>query len=277
MLILTGVFVTLLAVLLLMACSFGGLFFIFNRVQATADELALVGARKLNEQDRLGQMNNMIARSRQLVFDANKSHANAQEHMDHLAHLSQQLYEDSREGALLLESERVKLKTVSINEARGAIAERFEQIKEGHALVLPWLQVSIPATPVVEFGCAKEIRSNVAFLKGLEELESEDSKKYVISDCDLYKENINAKLPGSDGDLFFRISSLPAPVQKSVAPARAILAKQWKPLTGDDAAFLSSVVKVEMKLGVSTGLGAPAHQDMKATGTAVATGGETVI
>lgn len=32
-----------------------------NRLQASANEIALVGARKLNANDRIGQMNNMVA------------------------------------------------------------------------------------------------------------------------------------------------------------------------------------------------------------------------
>lgn len=274
MLILSGVFITLLAVLVLVACSFGGLFFVFNRIQTTTDELALTGARKLNEQDRIGQMNNMIARCRQLVYDAHKSHTYAYEEASQLNQLAEQLHDEAREGALLLESERQKLRVVAVNEAKSAISERYEELKEGHSLVLPWLKVAIPTTPIVEFGYAKDIRSNVAELKGIDELEMEDNKQsFVLTDSHLYKENIDAKI-SSDAELHFRISSLPAPVQSTVAPARCILAKQYKPLV---AADLPSVCKVEMKLGVDTGIGADAHQEMKTTGIAVATGGEKVL
>jgi hypothetical protein len=273
MLVLSGIFLALLAVLVLVACSFGGLFFVFNRIQTTTDELALTGARKLNEQDRIGQMNNMIARCRQLVYDAHESHTYAYENADHLNQLAEQLHEEAREGAILLEAERQKLRTVAVNEAKSAIADRYNELKEAHALVLPWLKVAIPTTPVVDFGCAKDISSNVAELKGIDELETEDSKLYVQTDSHLYKENIDAKI-SSDSELHFWISSLPAPVQSTVAPARCILAKQYKALMHPD---LPSVCKVEMKLGVDTGIGADAHQEMKATGIAVATGGEKVL
>ena len=274
MLILSGVFLALLAVLVLVACSFGGLFFVFNRIQTTTDELALTGARKLNEQDRIGQMNNMIARCRQLVYDAHKSHTYAYEHAEQLNQLAEQLHDEAREGAILLEAERQKLRTVAVNEAKAEIAERYNELKEGHSLVLPWLKVAIPTTPVVEFGFAKDMRSNVAELKGIDELETEDVTQHIVqTDSKLYKENIDAKI-STDSELHFWISSLPAPVQSTVAPARCILAKQYMALSAPD---LPSVCKVEMKLGVDTGIGADAHQEMKATGIAVATGGEKVL
>lgn len=276
MLVLSGIFVTVLALALIIASSFGSLYFVHNRLQTTADELALAGARKLNEQDRIGQMNNMIARSRQLVFDANESVDTANLSLHHLSGLADRLHTESREGAALLESERQKLHIISQNEAFQTVLNRFNGLKEGHALVLPWLQVSIPVTPAVYFGCTDKVKSNVPVLEGVEELKSEDqSHNYLSTDgSQLYKDNIDARLPGSDGDLHFFISSLPAPVLTDIAPARAILARSYK-----DAADgqLTSTVRVELQLDVATGLGAHSESKMKAIGTAVATGGQPML
>ncbi len=278
MLVLSGVLVTVNAIGLLIASSFGSLYFVHNRLQSTADEIALEGARKLNEQDQLGQMNNMIARSRQLVFDSGKSMDDANEHMSHLSELAEQLHEEAREGAMLMEAERVKLRTISKSEAQAAMLDRFNQIKNGHALNLPWLQVSVPVTPVITFGKVDKVQSNVPEIVGLDELTTEDqSKQYVSSDgSKLYKEGINAHLPGSshDGDLNFFLSSLPAPVLDSVSPARAVLASKFKSNSSDQ---LTSAVQVELKVGVDTGLGASAHSDLKALGTAEATGGQKMM
>src|ERR1700679_3025457 len=60
--------VVLIAMLALVGYSFSGLYFEHNRLQASADEIALTGAKKLNDRDRIGQLNNMISRCRQLVY-----------------------------------------------------------------------------------------------------------------------------------------------------------------------------------------------------------------
>ncbi len=70
MLILGSVVMTVVGLGLLIGYSYGGLIFTHNRLQGSADEIALAGARKLNENDRVGQMNNMIARSRQMLIES---------------------------------------------------------------------------------------------------------------------------------------------------------------------------------------------------------------
>ncbi len=278
MLVLSGVFVTVNAVALLVASSFGSLYFVHNRLQTTADELALEGARKLNEQDRIGQMNNMVARCRQLVYDSNESNDEASSNLNQLQDLADDLHKEARDGALLLNQERQKLLNVSTNEARSAMLARFNSIKEGHALLLPWLQVDVPSTPQIKFGKTEKVQSNVGILSGLSDLESMDKVKYQATDgSKLYKEGINARLDGSpDVDLNFKISSLPAPVQNSISPARAILARSFKTMSGSDDQLYSSV-QIEMQIEVNTTLGASAHSTMKAIGTACATGGQPVL
>lgn len=276
MLVLSGVFVTVNAVGLLIASSFGSLYFVHNRLQTTADELALAGARKLNEQDRLGQMNNMVARSRQLVFDASKTNDTVHSSLAHLNEISDQLHMEARDGATFLETERHKLFTVSRDEATQTMTTHFNQLKEGHKLGLPWLQVSVPLMPQIKFGCTDKVSSNVTALKGLTDLEAADQANYLNPDgSKLYKDNIDAKLNGTpDDDLHFKLSSLPAPVQKDISPARAILAKSYKDTTGDQ---LYSTVQVQLQLNVDTKLGAEAHSLMQAVGTAEATGGQPML
>jgi hypothetical protein len=276
MIVLSGAFLVVNAVALVVASSFGSLFFVHNRMQAAADELAIVGAQKLNELDRIGQMNNMIARSRQFVFDAQSSDQTVQSTMNHIADISAQLYTDAHEGAQLLETERLKLRSVSMNEASTAITSRYQQIKNGYELSLPWLEASNPAPLSITFGCANNIKSNVAQLSGLDALSAADKASgYVSTDnSKLYNDNINAKLPGAASDLSFKISSLPAPVQTNIAPARATLANAFKPASSDQ---LYSSVQVSFQLNVSTKLAAETQAEMKSIGTAVATGGQPMM
>lgn len=271
MLILTGTCSCVISIGVILAGSFAGLAMSFNRLQTSADELALAGARKVNENDRSGQMNNMIARSRQLVFLSREQHDKTQAQMHNLDFLSEQLLEESRDGAAFLENERKTLRALNQQEAVEAINHKYEQLKNSHSLVLPWLRVQPPLTPVVKFGYISDVQSNVGELKAFEMLESHDESNSVVQDhSDLYKKNINAKLPGADGDLHFKLSSLPAPVDGNVPPARCTLAQVFRNDLDDQ---LQSAVQVELKLDVETMLGASAGSQLKSIGTACATGG----
>jgi hypothetical protein len=277
MLVLSSVFIAINAVGIVVASSFGTLFFVHNRLQATADELALEGAKKLNEQDRMGQMNNMVARSRQLIYDADDANMDVQAHLTHLSEVSNMLHEEAREGASLLENERTKLKNISKLEAISAVVNRYNEIKNGHNLVLPWLQADVPVHPVIRFGYTEHTDSNAAEMSGIDELDNKDKMQGLITTdgSKLYKKNIDARFnSGNDTDLHFLLSSLPAPVQKTVSPARAILAKNFK--LGPDAQ-LASTVQVELKMDVDTKLGAETHSTMQCVGTAETNGGQPVL
>lgn len=286
MLILSGVFVSVNAIALLVASSFGSLYFVHNRLQTSADELALLGTSQLNLQDRIGQMNNMIARSRQLVNDADSSNTEAQNNLEHLSEITDQLHNEAREGALLLEQERVKLSQACTQDATNAISNRFAEIRAGHAIALPWLQVAEP-TIEITYGRIDAVQSNVAELTGIESLDDIDRAAYITADgSKLYKKNVNAKLAGNDSDLNFKICSLPAPVptgapvapgaaaQYSLSPARATLANKFQVADSD---HVSSAVQVKLKLNVATGMGASASSSLEALGTAETAGGQPMF
>lgn len=274
MLIMSGVFVSINALALLIASSYGSLYFVHNRLQTTADELAILGTSMLNEQDRIGQMNNMIARSRQMVYDADTASTNVSTSLSHLSQIADQLHAEAREGAILLEQERSKLATVCTQDATAAVTARFAAIRQLHALVLPWLQVSEPSLQI-SFGRINAVQSNVNELPGIPALDRADSRSYISSNgSHLYQNNINAQLPGADNSLTFKLCSLPAPVQTSVSPARAALASKYIVATDDQ---ISSAVQVKLQLDVATGMGPSSSAPMVVTGTAETTGGQPVI
>lgn len=270
MLLLSGVFMASAAVAIILAMSFAGLLFAFNRLQTTADELAIAGARKLNELDRIGQMNNMIARSRQQVYACRQQLEVAQTHHPQLVDLTHRLLEEARDGAAELEHQRTHLRGVNSSEVQAAVMEKFNQIKGRHALVLPWINAGIPETPQIKLGYIDQVQSNVTVLENLDELHNADIGPSVSdSQSDLYKENIDARLAGSDGDLSFKMSSLPAPVLETVAPARETLANSFRTSPGD---HLQSAVQVEIVLKVDTMIGASGSGKFHSIGTALATG-----
>ncbi len=271
MMILVCFMLTALVVALVVAGSYGSLVFMQNRLRTSADEIALAGARKLNNLDRLGQMNNMISRSRQLVFTSKKQYEDAHEHYPQVSLLADRLHEEARENAMELDSQRAYLRTLSRNEAIAAMNEKFDQLKVTYPMALPWMRVEMPEFSEQKFGKIKDCESNVSQLKNVDELDSFDDTTYVSDKpgIKLYKEGINAKLPSSDGDLNFKISSLPSPVDKSINPARMVLKKSFVEIVSDD---LPSATEVKLEIQLSTGLGLHASNKMLAVGTAAATG-----
>ncbi len=271
MMILVCFMLTALVVALVVAGSFGSLVCMQNRLRTSADEIALAGARKLNNLDRLGQMNNMISRSRQLVFTSKKQYEDAHEHYPQVSLLADRLHQESRETALELDSQRTYLRTLASNEAVAAMNEKFNQLKVTYPMTLPWMKVEMPQFSDRRFGKIKDCESNVFQLKNVDELDTYDTTTYISEKpgIKLYKEGINAKLPSSDGDLNFKISSLPTSVDKSINPARMVLKQSFVEIVSDD---LPSATEVKLEIQLSTGFGIPASNKMLAIGTAAATG-----
>jgi hypothetical protein len=256
----------------LIAYSFGGLVFLQNRIRTSADEIALAGARKLNDQDRIGQMNNMIARSRQLVFSSREELDKTTSDYPQLQSLAQQFLDETRDSAQQLELQRKALHNVAISEAQTAMQNKFDQIKGTYPMALPWMNIGLAEMPSVKIGKIVGTESNVAELKNIKDLEDNDHVKSLVSSdpgLKLYHESTDLKLPGSDSDLSFKVSPLDAPVEKSVAPARIALFDKYQPSKDD---HLPSATQVTLKVKVATGLGPHAESTLAAIGTACATG-----
>lgn len=271
-LVLACVMFSVLAIALLVGYSFGGLFFTQNRLQTSANEIALAGARKLNEYDRVGQMNNMTARSRQLVAYSRKQLDQCQSDNPGLVPLAQQLLDEARNDAQSLDVQRKKLRLLAQAEAFDAMDNKLAEVEETYPMNLPWLKVTMPVMVEANFGKCAQVESNVEQLNFIDEVEAKDgSSSYVTNGggLKLYKNDINAKLDGLDSDLNFKISSLPAPVEKTVSPARLVLASTYRDNSGDQ---IPSCCQVKIKLNVSSNLGVKSGGTLESTGTAGATG-----
>src|SRR6516162_6356532 len=105
------------ALLLILALSLVALLGLHNRLKRTADEVALIGACQLNASDRIGQMNNMVARCRQLTYAARKADELVGVYSPNWQELADQLLAEAREDAQSLEIERRSLQSLSIREA----------------------------------------------------------------------------------------------------------------------------------------------------------------
>jgi Putative Flp pilus-assembly TadE/G-like len=271
-LILACVMFCVLAIALLIGYSFGGLFFTHNRLQTSANEIALAGARKLNELDRIGQMNNMVARSRQLVAYSRKQLEDCQNNQPGLEALAQELLNEARVDAKSLEAQRKSLHALAQGEAFDAMDNKLAEIEGSYPMNLPWLKVTMPVMVEANFGKCAGVETNVEQLQHIDEVESKDgAASYVTTGggLKLYKNDIDAKLDGSDSDLTFKISSLPAPVQKTVSPARIVLASAFRDSVGDQ---IPTCCQVKIRLNVSSHLGVESGGVLESTGTAGATG-----
>lgn len=262
----------IVCVLVIAAVSFGGLFFIHNRLQTSAEEIALAGAAKLNEYDRLGRMNNMVARCRQLVFSSRDDFDETGRKFKDLEPFAQTLFDESVQSARDLEAERQRLKTLCQSESRTAMQRKFDEIKETYRLTLPWLIVSAPQMRIMEFGKMRDVESNVKEMKHLEKLYKEDQgKNAAFADypsMKVYKAEKDQRLDGLD--LSFKLSSLTPTVKNDIAQARIMLPNKF---TKNDPDYAPSTTKVELSCSVEAALGFAAKSVMTAIGNASTTGG----
>lgn len=241
------------------------MFFSQSKAHSQSDKLALQVAQALNGQDEIGEMNNLVARCRELVFNSRATLDTTHSYYGHLEPLARQLLEESRASACYVELERQRLVRHNLTSLYDIVAlsdsERFFQ----SGLKLPWL-VTKPAQPAgLAVGYIDGVESNVEVSEGNPELNSADlSRHYIERASKLYIGNINAKLPAPDNDLNFKLSSLPAPVKGTVSPSRltspnvfvetARLMKDGLAL-GESCDQLPSAVKVDMLMKVTTGSG----------------------
>lgn len=272
MLVFTCVGLVVLAMCLLVAYSFSGLYFVHNRLQASADEIALAGAKKLNDRDRIGQMNNMIARCRQLVYSSRDDYTNTKKDFPKIERFANQLLQESRKGATELENERKKMSTVAEDEAVQAMRDKFNSIKKTYAMSLPWLVVRTPRVVGLGLGRIDGVESNVEEFDTFEKLKQSDREQgYVatFSKLNLYKGDKNESLKDDDADLPFAVSSLPVPIGGLVSPARTLLPDAYREGTVE---LVPTATQIILDLRVENGIGSKTGETMKVKGTAVTTG-----
>ncbi len=262
------------ALTLIMAYSFCGLYWIHNRLQTSADEISLAGAKKLNDRDRIGQMNNMVARCRQLVHSSRDNLDTTKKDYPDLASFAEPLLDEARSSASELESERQKLTQVAESESLQAMQARFNDIKGTYAMHLPWLTIGTPKLSLQSLGKIDQVQSNVAEFTQFSKLRDQDrNQNYVTTSpspgLNLYTAELNHKLIATDTDLDFNLSSLPALVGTSISPARVV---QPRGFTAVKAGYAPSASQVVLQLQVSTGLGIYAGSTLRAKGTAITTG-----
>jgi hypothetical protein len=202
--------------------TFNTLLFQRGHAEAQADAMALRMAADINQADRVGQINELQAASRELIYSARlQSKQCADEEYDFLSPLCQQLLFEARDGQHLVDAERRSL-TQRINRdiQKMAVAHNFSA-SAGKAFAMPWLRMDNLQVQRIQVGYIDNIESNIKDFGAIEELDDFDRRRgYLDGGTDFYRGNIDARLPDSDSDLCFKFSSLAACVEETSSPAR---------------------------------------------------------
>ena len=251
--------------------SLAGTYFVQSLLQNQVNELAMHAACTLNDNDRIGQMNNLIARCRSLVYDSRQNYDTASNQYQIMETLNEQLKDEAIQSAKGLETERQYLKQLSELEANTVLQADFLKLRAQPPFTLPWLQCSKPNLVKVELGQISSVQSNVAALDVANNLTQSDQAQNVIrqqSNC--YHANVKPKLPAPDDSLVFQISSLPSPVTTDVAPARLVRQDKYMPTPNND---LTCAARVTVQMDVKSEIGGQMKSTIKVVSLAAAPGG----
>lgn len=225
MLMMTVMCVTFLLFICIVAFGFYMLISEQKRGQATVDNLAMDLAKQMNENDRIGQLNQLIEMNRELVYASRYVSDNTQRgNLYFCSTLAAQLLDEARSSNTDLEKARIQQIDMSKKAARFWIDKYNLNTKSSAEMRLPWWESYQPQISEVTFGYIANTASNVPHNSNVFLLldDWDTQNRYVQTKSNLYFGNIDAKLPDADNDLSFKFCSIPAPVDKTVAPTRMV-------------------------------------------------------
>lgn len=258
------------AVVILIFMSFGSLFLVENWLNGMAGEIALSAACKLNEADRIGRMNKLIMRSRQLVYTTRQDLERAMQRYPYLRGYAGNILAETRNDAQAIESQRNRMREALIDEARNTAQAKFDSTVKKFKLDLPWLSLSNPRLSI-EFGSVREMSSNVEDFEKIEGLSSYDRSAGNLNGSKHFVSRDSMPLPGADSFVPFKLSALPPPVEAEVAPARLLLPE--KVLVQDAGLQVPCACKVEIEAQVTISMFINHTHRIKASSAAITNGG----
>jgi hypothetical protein len=210
-----------------------GVYFLFSSqktLQHRCESFALKAAQQLNINDYAGKLNNLQARSRELVFAARQmSQTTEGEELGEFAPLAAQVLNQSRDGARLVDSQRQMFVGLSIAGLRTLANKEILPQEAGKQVAN--MSTFHPQIVQLTVGKLANLASNVEANEGQPELFEYDLQKGYIQrgkQLNLYRGAVNLKLPGEDGDLDFVLAPLPAPVKGTLAPLRLTAGTAFK-------------------------------------------------
>lgn len=285
-------------VLALWAIDLFWLHFLSGKEMSAAEKVAMAAAVALNKDDSIGQMNYILAHSRELILVSRRDLSSAEDDHKSFLPLAQSLAQKAHDMALQLEAERSNLESQRINEALAAAQNAVASAGSPAAAHMANVATSGVTINFEQsfFGCAKKApsesdledfvsTSNVEPTKyyfgekNIDKMLLEYDKKFIDQSANFYKGNtvLDLNLPGGgyDSDLQFPLSSLPPCINNYVSPPRLIQPSEFHKMAplkaGALPKFIPNAVYVVLQLDVKdnqTG----ASNKLMAPGVAVASG-----
>ncbi len=219
MIVLVSLCMGLIVLVAVIGIIFNNLLFQNSRSQDKVDAMALSFARLINAGNRVGQINELEDRCRELVYVSRQTEiACPAADCGYMTALCDQLLSDARSGQKLVEAERQNQINLICNEVQDAATRYNRDRSADSSFSLNWLQTYEPRITDVALGTIKDVQSSVRSQTVFSELAYHDYlADYFDPETALYKAPLNARLPGSDADLSFELSALPASV-KMITP-----------------------------------------------------------
>ncbi len=233
----------------LLSMSYASLIFVNNYLQSTADSVALFGAAKLNIGDRAGQMNTLVKRCRQLAFDSREKCTMTANRYPQLSNLANELMDEAQFAASDVESQRIHLREVMINESTQAMKEAFQERAGQLECNLPFMTLSQPELNC-KFGEIKDVSSNVTETEFMQKLAESDRGSGLLTPLSAHFKGGRAALPGADGQMPFDFSPLPASVNGHNALAHLTSIDVFREFAFDESE-LPSACSVKLTAAVS--------------------------
>lgn len=171
--------------------------------QADSEAMALKDAVFLNRNDSAGQINNLTARCRELVYVSRQCYKQSTGHYEYLKPLTEKLVELARKNANRIQEEKNNM----IRKTLADLADNHKQIDTGSA-------ESSSSVLDLEVGYLDGQNSGVIASTGVRELYHKDvDAGYILKGTRLFLPFVNLRLPDEDSDLSFTLSAMPGTAQ----------------------------------------------------------------
>jgi len=236
-----------------------------QRGQSVVDNLSLSVAKEMNDSDRIGQLNNLIAMNRELVYWSryvSDASCNSRD-LYFCQPLTQQLLDESRSSNVDLEKTRVQQIDMQRQTMRFQVNNYNVKTSNAAHFYLPWWHSFEPQIVQITPGYIANTATNVVHNNFFVALNDWDEReRYIQPKSNLYMANINARLMSPDNDVDFKLAALPAPVEQTTSPARLVNVEVFKPfanlldkegkLLPNPIAQIPSAVQVSATMKVAT-------------------------
>jgi hypothetical protein len=214
--------ILLIALVAIVGLFFNGLLFQNNRSQEKVDAMAVSLAGLINAGNRVGQMNELEDRCRELIYVSRQNEIACDSgQFSFMSELCNRLLLDARAGQQIVEQERLNQTRLIKDEVQQA-ALNYNKVRSNSGwFSLHGLTTDDPLVTDVALGTIRGVQSNVRCQRVFPQWAYYDyNAGYFNSANGLYGGNVDARLPQPDDDLHFKLSALPASVDNVTALPR---------------------------------------------------------